>query len=82
MSSSLPTREQMLAHALVSLAEARRALSDARDWLASDWRPVGSELSPAQAEARTTTRRVVGVCKDEIDTAADALHRALAGGAR
>ncbi len=82
MSNSLPTRVEMLAHALVSLEQARRALSDARDWLASDWRPVGSELSPAQADARTTTRRVIGVCKSEIDTAADALRQALAGGAR
>lgn len=82
MSHSLPTREEMLAHALVSLEQAREALSDARDWLASDWRPVGSALTSEQAEARSTTRQVVGRCKGEIDTAADALRRALAGGAR
>jgi hypothetical protein len=33
MSRSLPTREEMLAHALVSLEQARGALSDVRDWL-------------------------------------------------
>lgn len=82
MSRSLPTRDEMIRNALASLDDARRALSDARDWLASDWRPLGSELTPAQADARTTTRRVIGVCKDEIDTATNALHRALTGGAR
>lgn len=82
MSRSLPTRDEMIRNALASLQEARRALSNARDWLASDWRPLGSELTPAQADARTTTRRVIGVCKDEIDTATDALHQASAGGAR
>jgi hypothetical protein len=82
MSRSLPTRDEMIRNALVSLEQARGALSDARDWLASDWRPIGSELTTAQADARTTTRQVVGRCKDEIDTATDALRQALAGGAR
>lgn len=50
--SKLPTREQMFANAVESLNQAYRALGDAADWLRSDWTPLGSPLTPAQADRR------------------------------
>ncbi len=75
--SALPTRPEMMANALASLRQAQSALSDARDWLNSDWRPAGTALTDAQADARSTTRRVVGECKVALTEAQDALSAAI-----
>lgn len=80
--SGLPTRDEMIRNALADLERASSALSDARDWLNSDWRPVGSSLTDEQADARTATRDAIAACKKHIVPATDALLRALAGGTR
>ena len=79
--TALPTRAEMLRHALAGMEQASAALSDARDWLNADWRPVGSALTPAQTNARAHARRAITASQAEISAAADALRRA-AGGAR
>lgn len=72
--SGLPTRAQILRNALRDLERANLALSDARDWLNSDWQPIGSPLTDEQAEARTTTRRAIEKARREIEPADYALR--------
>lgn len=47
----LPTQREMILNAITALDKARSSLSDARDWLQSDWQPVGLPLAPAAAQA-------------------------------
>ncbi|ULE31138.1 hypothetical protein [Mycobacterium sp. IDR2000157661] len=77
MSTELPTRTAIFVNALAALDSARTALSDARDWLASDWTPVGSALTPEAAEARRTILTGIGTSKNAIDTMKQDLHRAI-----
>lgn len=49
---ALPTADEMLDNAEQCLLDAFRNLGDAQDWLRSDWRPVGSSLTRAQAERK------------------------------
>jgi hypothetical protein len=65
----LPTREEMFDNATADLNRALSALSDAASWLRSDWRPVGSSLTDAQADLRD--RMFAG-----IDKAKAAINRA------
>jgi hypothetical protein len=65
----LPTRDQMFANAVTELDRAYKALSDAADWLRSDWTPVGASLTDDQAARRTRMF-------SEIDKAKDAINRA------
>jgi hypothetical protein len=44
-------------------------MSEVRDWLRSDWEPLGTPLTPAQAAARDGVLRIVGQVKDLIDDA-------------
>ena len=76
----LPTQAEVYAHALEQLRTARTALSDARDWLASDTddRLTGATRPPAVGEQRRAARVAIGGAKDEIDTAQGALAAALA----
>ncbi|PWV71430.1 hypothetical protein SAMN05421630_115133 [Prauserella marina] len=59
---------------------AREALGDARDHLASDWRPAGSALSDLEAEARVAARDRIAEAKMLIDQAKTALYTAQPGG--
>jgi hypothetical protein len=65
----LPTWAGIEAHALRHLHAARNEMSEVRDWLNSDWRPLGSPLTTAQADARSEVLRIVGEVKNLIDQA-------------
>lgn len=54
----LPTPDEMLDRAENEIELAVARLGDALDWLRSDWRPVGSELTKEQARRRVALRRV------------------------
>jgi len=70
----LPTWREIEGHALRHLDAARNEMSEVRDWLNSDWRPLGSPLTTAQAGARSKVLRIVGEVKNLIDQAKGALH--------
>lgn len=71
----LPTWPEIEAHALGHLHAARNEMSEVRDWLNSDWRPAGSSLAHAEAEARREVLKIVGEVKNLIDEAKDMLQR-------
>jgi hypothetical protein len=71
---NLPTWPEIRAGALRHLDAARNEMSEVRDWLNSDWRPLGSPLTAAEAKARSETLGIVGQVKTLIDQAKDALH--------
>jgi hypothetical protein len=72
--AELPTWGKMRDHALHHLDAARGEMSEVRDWLNSDWRPLGSPLSDAAAAARSEVLRITGEVKNLIDQAKDILH--------
>lgn len=72
--SELPTWDEIEGHALRHLDAARNEMSEVRDWLRSDWRPLGSPLTAAQAGARSEVLRIAGEVKQLIDQAKDVLH--------
>ena len=74
--TELPTRAAIFANTRDALDRANSALSDAGDWLKSDWTPVGSELTPAAAAARTSIFQAIAEAKGRIVAA-----RAQAGDA-
>lgn len=78
MSASLPTPEQMLNNTLAALMRAMSELSDARDWLNSDW-PPGCKLTAEQAAARTKARDAIAGAKNVIAPATWKLREAGAG---
>jgi hypothetical protein len=65
----LPTAEQILTHAAAELDQARNALSEAGNWLRSDWQPLGSSLTDQQADRRTRMWRAIEAAKKAIDRA-------------
>jgi hypothetical protein len=67
--SELPTWDEIERHALRHLDAARSEMSEVRDWLRSDWRPLGSPLTDSAAEARREVLRIVGEVKNLIDKA-------------
>ena len=67
--SELPTWPEIEGHALRHLHAARNEMSEVRDWLRSDWRPLGSPLSNADATARSEVLRITGEVKNLIDQA-------------
>lgn len=69
MTDRLPTREEMLANAAAALDKADSALTDALDWLRSDWQPVGSSLTGQQARDRRRMQREIGTAKNAINRA-------------
>jgi hypothetical protein len=77
--AGLPTWREIKSGAIHDLDAARNAMSDVRDWLNSDWRPVGSPLAKADAEARSEVMRIVGEVKNLIDEAKGLLWREGAG---
>ena len=66
---SLPTWPEIKRDALSHLDAARGEMSEVRDWLNSDWRPLGSPLTGADANARREVLRIVGEVKNLIDQA-------------
>jgi hypothetical protein len=71
----LPTYAEIERHALNHLDRARNEMSQARDWLRSDWRPLGSPRPDGAAEACEQVMDIVGQVKQLIDKAKTALHR-------
>jgi hypothetical protein len=67
--SELPTWGEIENHALHHLDAARNEMSEVRDWLRSDWRPLGSPLTGAAAGARSEVLRITGEVKSLIDQA-------------
>lgn len=59
--AQLPTWETICRNASL-------CLSDARDWLHSDWAP-GTELTDEQAEGRMEAMRLIGEAKAALDKA-------------
>jgi hypothetical protein len=72
--SKLPTWGEIEDHALRHLDTARNEMSEVRDWLNSDWRPLGSPLTDADVAARSEVLRIAGEVKRLIDQAKDILH--------
>jgi hypothetical protein len=75
--TTLPTRRELFLEAADELSTAYRALGDAGDWLRSDWQPVGSPLTDAQAAAREVMWDAIGAAKTAINQAKDAATRAI-----
>jgi hypothetical protein len=73
--SNLPAWAEIERRALGHLHASRTELTDVQDWLRSDWSPAGSELTDAQAEARSEVKRLVGQAKVLIDQAKRLLQR-------
>jgi hypothetical protein len=73
--SELPTWTEIEVQALRRLDAARGEMSQVRDWLRSDWSPLGSPLSDSAAEARSEVLRIVSQVKDLIDQAKELLQR-------
>jgi hypothetical protein len=72
--AELPTWREIEVHALRHLDAARTEMSEVRDWLNSDWRPLGSPLSDADGTARREVLRIVGEVKSLIDQGKDILR--------
>ena len=78
--TQLPTWAEIENHALHHLDTARNEMSEVRDWLRSDWRPLGSPLPDGAADARREVLRIVGEVKGLIDQAKGILQREEAPG--
>jgi hypothetical protein len=65
--TDLPTRATMFTNCAEALDEAGVALSNARDWLRSDWTPVGSSLTDTAADARVSVLRAITDAKTLLD---------------
>ncbi|GGM84723.1 hypothetical protein GCM10012275_64320 [Longimycelium tulufanense] len=65
----LPTQAGITRKTLESLDRARSGLSEARDWLASDWRPLGTPLPSARGDAWRDAQRLISQAKALIDEA-------------
>lgn len=78
--SNLPTRREIFLEATDELSGAYRALGDAADWLRSDWQPIGSPLTAAQAAARSEMFDAINQAKAAINLAKNAAGRAIGHG--
>ena len=67
--ADLPTRTDIFVNTRDALNSASAALSEARDWIRSDWSPIGSSLTTEAANARTSTLCAVGDAKAVIEAA-------------
>jgi hypothetical protein len=70
----LPTYAEIERHALEHLNRARNEMSEVRDWLRSDWRPLGSPRPEGAADASAEVMDIVGQVKGLIDQAKSALY--------
>lgn len=77
MNTQLPTRTEIFSSALAALDSARTSLSDARDWLHSDWTPEGSALTTEAGEARQAVLAGIGTTKNAIDAMKQDVYRAI-----
>ncbi len=75
---SLPTQTEMFAAALWAIDDARNELSRARDWLNSDWAPLGSSLPNAAGKSRMEVRRQITDAKIAMDDMKRQLSAAIA----
>jgi hypothetical protein len=75
----LPTWRHTFLRARDDLDLARRAANGSEAWLRSDWRPVGTELTDAEADALVVAVRVCGQIKALVDEARTAIGGALDG---
>lgn len=75
--SELPTWAQIEDHVLFHLDEARNQMSEVRDWLKSDWRPLGSPPPAGTGSTRVEVLRIVGEVKNLIDQAKDTIYRGV-----
>ncbi|WP_280393459.1 hypothetical protein [Nocardia wallacei] len=73
----LPTQSEIFFRALNALDASRSGLSDARDWLNSDWPPDSPPLPDTAADARSTIRAKIAEAKALIDEAKGAAIEAL-----
>lgn len=64
---ALPTRDEMIRNAVTDIDKAYAALGDAADWLRSDWQPVGSSLTDAQAKTRDRLQKAIADAKAAIN---------------
>ena len=72
----LPTWNEIVDNAIASLDKARGGLSETRDWLGSDWRPLGSPLPDGAGQARVEVGRLLAAAKALIDEAKGHLYEA------
>lgn len=72
--NELPAYPEIERRALEHLDRARSELSEARDWLLSDWRPAGSPR-PADAADTGKVMGLIGEVKGRIDEAKTMLDR-------
>ncbi|MBF6065418.1 hypothetical protein IU500_34360 [Nocardia terpenica] len=77
MTQQLPSQAEIFIRALDSLDTARNSLSDARDWLNSDWAPIGSALPDAAGTARSEARAGIATTKAQIDHIKSRMYDAL-----
>ena len=78
MTNELRSRTEVFTNALAALDASRAALSDARDWLVSDWTPVGAALTSEAGEARRTLLANIGNAKNLIDAMQQDPYQAIA----
>lgn len=70
-----PTYDEIERRTCEHLDAARNEMSEARDWLRSDWQPLGSPRPAGAAEAYDEVTAIIGQVKGLIDQAKRALDR-------
>jgi hypothetical protein len=73
---TLPTWDEIAANALEQLDVARKALSEARDWMQSDW---AEGQGPADHAQRHKAEDLIRKMKVQVDPAKEALRRSTNG---
>lgn len=73
---TLPTWDEIAANALEQLDVARNALSEARDWMQSDW---AEGHGPANHKQRHEAAELIRKMKVQVDPAKEALRRSTGG---
>jgi hypothetical protein len=73
--TQLPTYTEIERHVMTHLDRARAEMSEVRDWLLSDWRPLGSPRPDGATEAADKIMIAVGAVKILIDEAKSELDR-------
>lgn len=75
-SNQLPTWNQIVDNALGELKTTRNGLSNARDWMSSDW---AEGHGPADHDKRAEAARLLAEAKGLIDRAKNALYDSTVG---
>lgn len=71
---NLPTWDEIRTQATDSLEASRSAVTDAANWLRSDWKP-DSPVPTTVGDARTEAFELITQIKELTDRAKDALNR-------